>query len=116
MDLVSAEFVPLEPTKLTFWQKFAELQYKMLIADNVSSSDILSLTIIVSKLFNRNEMVAASTNSSVGICRKMSKITCSLQLHWNGLFYSGVSPTGSAVTPMRKSSFSEIRFCGGQDP
>lgn len=35
LDLVTAEFVPLEPTRLSFWQKFAELQYKMLIADNV---------------------------------------------------------------------------------
>lgn len=29
-DLVQAEFVPLEPTKLNFWQKMKELQYKML--------------------------------------------------------------------------------------
>lgn len=29
-DLVGAEFVPLSPTRLSFWQKFFELQYKML--------------------------------------------------------------------------------------
>lgn len=44
LDMVTAEFVPLEPTRLTFWQKFAELQYKMLIADNVSQALRLSLT------------------------------------------------------------------------
>lgn len=31
-DLVSAEFVPLTPTKLNFWQKMKELQYKMIIS------------------------------------------------------------------------------------
>ncbi|XP_022651838.1 protein O-mannosyltransferase 1-like isoform X2 [Varroa destructor] len=39
LDLVTAEFVPLEPTKLTFWQKFIELQYKMLVADNENVED-----------------------------------------------------------------------------
>ncbi|XP_003747576.1 protein O-mannosyltransferase 1 [Galendromus occidentalis] len=39
LDMVTAEFVPLEPTRLSFWQKFAELQYKMLIADNENVED-----------------------------------------------------------------------------
>jgi len=30
-ELVNAEFVPLSATRLTFWQKMKELQYKMLI-------------------------------------------------------------------------------------
>ena len=31
-DLVRAEFVPLTPTRLNFWQKMKELQYKMIIS------------------------------------------------------------------------------------
>lgn len=30
-DLGMAQFVPLKPTYLTFWDKMTELQYKMLI-------------------------------------------------------------------------------------
>ncbi|RWS17048.1 protein O-mannosyl-transferase 1-like protein [Dinothrombium tinctorium] len=33
LDLVRAEFVPLTPVKLTFWEKMKELQYKMLTFD-----------------------------------------------------------------------------------
>ncbi|KAI1292847.1 Protein O-mannosyltransferase 1 [Halotydeus destructor] len=33
-DLVTAEFVPTNPTRLTFWEKMKELQYKMLIGSN----------------------------------------------------------------------------------
>lgn len=33
-DLVQAEFVPLEPTKLNFWEKMKELQYKMLFGSH----------------------------------------------------------------------------------
>jgi len=33
-DLISAEFVPLEPTKLNFWSKMKELQYKMIFGGN----------------------------------------------------------------------------------
>ena len=38
-DLVSAEFVPLSPTKFTFWDKMKELQYKMLIHDQENVQD-----------------------------------------------------------------------------
>lgn len=29
-DMLNAEMIPLTPTKLSFWSKFLELQYKML--------------------------------------------------------------------------------------
>ena len=38
-DLVGAEFVPLSPTKFTFWEKMKELQYKMLIHDQENIQD-----------------------------------------------------------------------------
>lgn len=33
-DMVKAEFVPLEPTVLTFWSKMKELQHKMILGNN----------------------------------------------------------------------------------
>jgi dolichyl-phosphate-mannose-protein mannosyltransferase len=32
-DMVGAEFMPLAPTSLSFWEKMKELQYKMLLYD-----------------------------------------------------------------------------------
>ena len=31
--MVGAEFVPLTPTRFSFWEKMKELQYKMLVYD-----------------------------------------------------------------------------------
>nr|CAG4651592.1 EOG090X015P [Triops cancriformis] len=33
-ELHNNDFIPLEPTKLTFWQKFLELQFRMLLISN----------------------------------------------------------------------------------
>lgn len=38
-DLVGAEFVPLSPTKFTFWEKMKELQYKMFVHDQENIQD-----------------------------------------------------------------------------
>ncbi|XP_037523834.1 protein O-mannosyltransferase 1 [Rhipicephalus sanguineus] len=38
-DMVSAEFVPLQPTHLTFFQKMWELQYKMLLVNQENVQD-----------------------------------------------------------------------------
>lgn len=35
-DLVTAEMIPTSATKLTFWEKFFELQYKMIFAGTES--------------------------------------------------------------------------------
>lgn len=34
--MVTAEMIPTNPTKLTFWQKFFELHYKMMFANTES--------------------------------------------------------------------------------
>ena len=38
-DMVDAEFVPLTPTFLSFWEKMKELQYKMLTFDQENIPD-----------------------------------------------------------------------------
>ena len=35
-ELVNAEMIPMTATKLTFWDKFLELQYKMLFSNTES--------------------------------------------------------------------------------
>lgn len=40
-ELVKAEFVPLAATSLTFWEKFKELQYKMLSFEQENIPDHL---------------------------------------------------------------------------
>ena len=38
-DMIDAEFVPLAPTYLSFWEKMKELQYKMLTFDQENIPD-----------------------------------------------------------------------------
>jgi len=80
-DLVHAEFVPLSPTRFTFWEKLKELQYKMLIHDqeniqeHVYSSSPLDLI-----LLNKGIAYWISNNSNSQI-----HLLGNLFLHYFGL-------------------------------
>jgi len=45
-EIFSADMIPESPTHLTFWEKFLELQIKMLVTNQVSSMTLIILRCI----------------------------------------------------------------------
>lgn len=67
-DLVTAEMIPTSPTRLSFWQKFFELHYKMLFANtDTIQNHMYSSEPLEWPLLSRGIAYWVSTESNVSV-------------------------------------------------
>lgn len=92
-ELVTAEMIPTQATKLTFWNKFFELQYKMMFSGTESvMNHMYSSEPLEWPLMSRGIAYWVASDSNV------SFLFISIPKNHFSVFYSGSNP------PARKSS------------